>query len=188
MDTKGRRPQRPKAAPEIEAPVEVHRPRLRSETRPPLTEPSVPSESPAWLWPGIRQVAQLLLVDAGWLSKRRLSSERCGQERHVAPTLVLELADEYRRRDPGEVGAALIEHGRTRARSREELEQLEKDVERYFATTRAGERGAMKEDWWLAEAKRRLAADLYRQVVAATRGESRISSFEGVRFDDGAAF
>lgn len=146
--------------------------------------PSVRSTSPLWLWPSLRQAAALLRVDPGTLSRRRVCTERYGQERRLAPTLVLELGDRYyRRREIGELAAALVEHARTQAHDLDELERLEADIERYLAFGRASRRSE-PDDAWLAEARRRLPAALYEQVLlAAAPGAKPVESFRGVHFD-----
>ena len=145
--------------------------------------PTPQTEAPVWLWPSLRRVAEIIRVDAGWLSKRNLPTQRCGQEKRMDPELVLQLGDEYRRRDIGEIAAALVEYARPRANSREELSHLETRVSRYLAGTRNTAR-ATPGDQWLAEAKRRLPADLYRRVVNTTSGDIVAPSFEGTRFDE----
>jgi hypothetical protein len=146
--------------------------------------PAVRSTSPVWLWPSLRQAAALLRVDPGTLSRRRVLTERYGQERRLAPTLVLELCDRYyRRRETGELAAALVEHARPQAHDLDELERLEADVERYLAFNRDPKRSE-PDDAWLAEAQRRLPAELYKQVLlAATSGAEPVESFRSVRFE-----
>jgi hypothetical protein len=147
--------------------------------------PAVQSTSPIWLWPSLRQAAALLRVDPGTLSRRRVCTERYGQERRLAPTLVLELCNRYyRRREIGELAAALVEHARPQAHDPNELERLEADVERYLAFSRAGKR-SRPDDAWLDEARRRLPTELYEQVLlVAAPGAEPVASFRGVRFDE----
>ena len=146
--------------------------------------PTVQSASPVWLWPSLRQAAALLRVDPATLSRRKVATERYGQERRLAPTLVLELCDRYYRRgDIGELAAALVEHARPQAHSQDELESLETDVERYLTASRSAQRQGA-DDAWLTEAQRRLPKDVYQQVLEVVGGGEPVESFRGVRFDE----
>jgi hypothetical protein len=144
--------------------------------------PQVESTSPLRLWPSLRRAAALLNINPATLSRRRPSVEPYGQERRISPTLVLELGDRYyRRREIGELAAALVEQARHEAQDPEDLATLEQDVERYLATTRAVQRQEPG-DPWLIEARKRLPLDLYERVRLATAGDQRIESFRGTRF------
>ena len=79
----------------------------------------------------------------------------------------------------------LIEFARTQAKNRDELELLEDDVERYFASTRDAEK-AEGDDAWLQEAKSYLPPHLYQRVAELARaGQGEDLSFVGsTRFDD----
>lgn len=146
--------------------------------------PTVRSTSPVWLWPSLRQAAVLLRVDPGTLSRRKVATEPYGQERRLAPTLVLELCDRYyRRRDVGELAGALVEHARPQAHSLDELESLEADVERYLTASRSAQRQDA-DDAWLTEAQRRLPKDVYQQVLEVVAGGEPVESFRGARFDE----
>lgn len=146
--------------------------------------PTVQSTSPIWLWPSLRQAAVLLRVDPATLSRRKVATEQYGQERRLAPTLVLELCDRYYRRgDTGELAAALVEHARPQAHSLDELESLEADVERYLTASRSAHR-QRADDAWLTEARRRLPKDVYQRVLDVVTGGEPVKSFRGVRFDE----
>lgn len=145
---------------------------------------TVRSTSPIWLWPSLRQAAVLLRVDPATLSRRKVVTEQYGQERRLAPTLVLELCDRYYRRgDIGELAGALVEYARPLARSLDELESLEADVERYLAASRSAQRESA-DDAWLAEAQRRLPGEVYDRVLEVVGGGEPVESFRGVRFDE----
>lgn len=146
-------------------------------------EPSVVSHSPVWAWPNTRRAARLLGVNPATLSRRGPATEVYGQERRVAPTLVLELAERYyRRRDIGIVAAELVAVGRELCPDdNDAVEAVERDVEQYFAATHET---AREQDDWLDEARKRLPADLYEAVVRATRSEQPIGSFSGAQFSD----
>jgi hypothetical protein len=132
----------------------------------------------------LRQAAVLLRVDPATLSRQKVATERYGQERRLAPTLVLELCDRYYRRgDIGELAAALVEHARSQAHSLDELESLEADVERYLTASRSAQRQGA-DDTWLAEAQRRLPKDVYQLVLEVVGGGGPVESFQGVRFDE----
>jgi hypothetical protein len=133
-----------------------------------------------WLWPNQNEAAQLLGVSESTMSRQRVEQVSYGQERRIAPTIVLRLADHFRRRAVGEVGAGLVELGRERMRDRNELVELEEDVARYLFVTRESERAAVG-DAWMEEARRRLPADLYKQVMVAIQPED---GFRPVRFDE----
>jgi hypothetical protein len=159
--------------------VPIRKPRLA-----PGREPTVQSTSPVWLWPSLRQAAVLLRVDPATLSRRKVAAEQYGQERRLAPTLVLELCDRYYRRgDIGELAAALVEHGRSQAHSLDELESLEADVERYLTASRSAQRQGA-DDAWLIEARRRLPKDVYQRVLEIVCDGEPVESFRGVRFDE----
>ena len=146
--------------------------------------PTVRSTSPVWLWPSLRQAAVLLRVDPGTLSRRKVATEPYGQERRLAPTLVLELCDHYYRRgDIGELAGALVEHARPQAHSLDELESLEADVERYLTASRSAQRQGA-DDAWLTEAQRRLPKDVYQRVLEVVGGGEPVESFRGARFDE----
>lgn len=146
--------------------------------------PTVQSTSPIWLWPSMRRAAALLRVDPATLSRREVATERYGQERRLAPTLVLELCDRYYRRgNIGELAAALVEHARPQARSLDELESLEADIERYLVASRSAQRQSA-DDVWLREARRRLPEDVYERVLEIVGGGEPVESFRGVRFDE----
>lgn len=145
---------------------------------------SVRSTSPVWLWPSLRRAAELLRIDPATLSRRGVLTEPYGQERRLAPTLVLELCDRYyRRRDIGELAAALVENARPQAHSLDELESLETDVERYLTASRSTQR-RNADDAWLVEARKRLPKDVYEQVLLAVNNHESAESFRGVRFDE----
>jgi hypothetical protein len=148
------------------------------------TAPTIRSTSPVWLWPSLRRAAELLRIDPATLSRRGVVTEPYGQERRLAPTLVLELCDRhYRRRDIGELAAALVENARPQAHSLDELESLELDVERYLTASHSVQRQDTG-DAWLAEARKRLPDDLYQQVLQVVAGGEPVGSFRGVRFDE----
>jgi hypothetical protein len=150
----------------------------------PSIEHGAPTEirslSERWLWPNQNDAAQILGVSKSTMSRQRVEQVSYGQERRIAPTTVMWLADHFGRRPIGEVGAGLVELGRMRMRDRAELAELEEDVARYLAVTRASDRAAVG-DAWLEEARHRLPADLYERVVAATQPPE---GFSPVRFDD----
>ena len=126
----------------------------------------------------------LLRVDPATLSRRKVVTEQYGQERRLAPTLVLELCDRYYRRgDIGELAGALVEYARPLARSLDELESLKADVERYLAASRSAQRQGA-DDAWLTEAQRRLPKDVYQRVLEVVDGGEPVESFRGVRFDE----
>jgi hypothetical protein len=143
----------------------------------------VPSTSPVWLWPSLRQAGRMLRVHAATLSRRGVATEQCGQERRVSPTLVLELGQHYRRRDLGELGGALISYAEDQPHNTDELELLEADIERYFAAVRP-ERPTNADAQWLAEAERRLPQDVYDRVLEVFKTGERVESFRGVHFDE----
>jgi hypothetical protein len=146
--------------------------------------PTARSTSPVWLWPSLRQAATFLRVDPATLSRRKVATEQYGQERRLAPTLVLELCDRYYRRgDIGELAAALVEHARPQAHSLDELELLEADIERYLTASRSAQRQGA-DDAWLTEARRRLPEDVYQRVLEVVGGSAPVESFRGVRFDE----
>jgi hypothetical protein len=158
--------------------VATHRSSARS------VEHDAPSEirslSQPWLWPNQNDAAQLLGVSKSTISRQRVDQVSYGQERRMAPTIVLQLADHFGRRPIGEVGAGLVELGRERMRDRDELVVLEEDVARYLSSARKSPHAAV-DDEWLEEARRRLPADLYEQVMATI---PRPDGFSPVRFDD----
>lgn len=96
----------------------------------------------------------------------------------------MELGDHYRRRPIGEVAAELVEVARAGARELHEVEQIENVVGDYLARTRAAERADLNGNAWLAEAKRRLPADLFAEVQSAIANGPQIGSVRGVRFTD----
>src|SRR5665213_2086667 len=69
------------------------------------------------------------------------------------------------------------------ARSLDELESLEADVERYLAASRSAQRESA-DDAWLAEAQRRLPGEVYDRVLEVVGGGEPVESFRGVRFDE----
>jgi hypothetical protein len=146
-------------------------------------EPLVESRSQRWLWPNQSEAARLLRISKATMSRQRVVSVPYGQERRIPPTVVLELADHFGRRDIGEVMAQLVELGRGRMNDRDELTRLELDLSDYMAVTRAAARAeaAAEGDAWLVEARRRLPPELYALVI---NSKDAPGGLHAIRFDD----
>lgn len=117
-------------------------------------------------YPSLRSAARAIGVNASTLSRRAdLTAAQVGQERKVTVSDVIRIAAEYQRRDlsqiAGELVLAAAKYGVEVQRA--VGDEVDRALERY-APARAADPEA---EAFVAEARRRLPADLAAQVAAA---------------------
>ena len=123
-------------------------------------------DTPLIAYPTLSQAANLLGVSPSTLSRRQdVALESMGErDKRVPVAEVLRLAAIFRRRAINEVAADLIDYARERAPT--QASSVEGDVEHFFEQLEAP---TVRERDFLAEAKRALPRELYREVERAYR-------------------
>jgi hypothetical protein len=121
-------------------------------------------------YPTLRQAAKMIGVTPSSLSRRSLAFEQAGREKRLAPSIVLELAAYYRKRDEYEVGGALVDYALEHAE--EYAPQVEAEVDAYLRATTDRD-APLEADHFLAELRRSLSEDTYERVARIYRATSR---------------
>lgn len=113
-------------------------------------------------YPTLRQAASMIGVSPSALSRHKgLMALRRGSELRIPPVEVMRLVRHYRRRTDYQAGGELIEYATRMAP--DYADAVEVDVQAAFRGVPTSPSGP---DEFLAEAKRSLPAELYRQILA----------------------
>lgn len=129
-------------------------------------------------YPSLRSAARAIGVNASTLSRRAdLTAAQLGQERKVPVSDVIRIAAEYQRRDLSQIAGELV---LAAAKYGEEVQravgdEVDRALERY-APARAADPEA---EAFVAEARRRLPADLAAQVAAAVNDRESAPAIPG---------
>ena len=115
-------------------------------------------------YPTLRQAAAMLAVDPSTLSRRAdLQAVRSGREKRLSPREVMRLGAVYKHRTPYELAGSLVALALETAPNL--VDRVEAEIERTFDEPAPSE--ALDPVTFLAQAKKFLPNDLYRQVERA---------------------